>query len=369
MLAKDYVTVNTTQFVASEKANWTQDNSAGQQNLFYHSEVTPGADGDNIFTYSNGYALNPNPYNTPMYLLMRHAADSPGGVAINLGINMGQAVGALYNFTVPNSTTYVLGVAPIAPGLPNAVLPNYEQAAFPLAASSGSISGFAGVENALQFQIDPRYQLPSEGNYAVGGVMVAPMDIRIEALLFAQEKSFFIIPGYFLNRDSSDTRENAILNKLSNPARISQLEFPFYNEPTDVRLTIYGAIAQNYTASIGDQAAWQAHWGYIPQTFGSSNQSVPSVHLLAQDPAYVNANEDGTTDHRTPFEQKAGITRGIRYLYDPAFALANANGPVRYETVLINNVSVNRNLPPIPRLPVCPGLLYSGDSNSPIGGY
>ncbi len=364
VLAKDYVAVNTSQFVTSEKASWTADPQVGQANRFFYSEVEPGADRDNIFSYSSGLALNPNPYNTPIYLMLRHAATTPAGVAINVGINMGQAAGAFYTFQPQNSFTDVLGINQAGQVFPNQVQPSYEQAAFDLTASAGSISPFPGVQNALTFQIDPQYQLPGEGNYAVGGVMVAPMDIRIEALLFAQDKSFFIIPGYFLNRDSSDTRENAALN---NGARTSQPLFPFYNEPTDVRLTIYGAIAQNYTASIGDQAAWQAHWGYIPDTFGSSGASIPSVHLAAADPTSINPNDVGNPDHRTVFDVKARITRGIRYLYDPSFALAG--GAVRFQNVVINGQPVNVNLPPIPRLPVCPGLLYSGDSNSPIGGY
>ena len=174
--------------------------------------------------------------------------------------------------------------------------------------------------------------------------------------------------------------------------------YPFYNEPADVRITIYGSIMENYSASASDQALWMARWGYIPAVYGSSAQIVPDSHLMGHDPAGYVPGEDLTKDFRTPLEKNPvngdyPIARGLRYVYDPMLAMPylnptdaglmdinGANSTLRSRRALravvqpavVNNgleilPSVRQVLPPIPRLPVCPGRLYFGDSDRVIG--
>jgi len=169
--------------------------------------------------------------------------------------------------------------------------------------------------------------------------MVAPLDVRIEAAMYAQEKSFFVIPGYSINPDPNDTRVNfartgirpsysigssgQVLDSAADQA--AKDVYPFYGEPTDVRITIFGAISENYTASMGDQAAWMAKWGYIPTKYGSSGTNIPDDHIAVHDATSVlctyNNGEDRATDFRTTLEKDENITHSLRYLYDPAFAM------------------------------------------------
>ena len=113
-------------------------------------------------------------------------------------------------------------------------------------------------------------------------------------------------------------------------------------------------------------------WGYIPVRYGSSQNTIPDIHIRGVDPAGVTPNNPGTGDYRTPEEVNAKIARGIRYLYDPALALpykgATAGTPLRYiPRTMPDGSKINQTLPPMPRLPVCPGLLYFGAPDRSIG--
>ncbi len=111
-------------------------------------------------------------------------------------------------------------------------------------------------------------------DYLFSGMWFAPLDIQIQALLYAQERSFFVIPGYSFNQSPNDTRTNFALSS-ARPIYVPWRRRPFepkhcshfYNDPLDVKITIDGAITENYTASAGDQAAWMAKWGYIPTEY------------------------------------------------------------------------------------------------------
>src|SRR5207253_743621 len=84
-------------------------------------------------------------------------------------------------------------------------------------------------------------------------------------------------------------------------------------------------ISENYTASMGDQAAWMAKWGYIPTKFGSSQIDVPDDHMGVHDAVSplctYNPGENRALAFTSPLEQQEKITRGLRYIYDPAFAM------------------------------------------------
>ena len=251
-------------------------------------------------------------------------------------------------------------------------------------------------------------------DYLYGNSLVTPLDIRVEAVLYAQEKSFFVIPGYDLNPDPNDTLQNfqatGIRPSYTGAERqqvqqggaptadmIAKNAFPYHNQPPDVRITICGALAQNYTASSGDQAAWLTHWGYIPTRYGSSNIAVPDDHLMGHDSAVNNASwvvnynyaEDRSADYRTYQQKQQNITHGLRFVYDPALAMpylrptsigtyasvdTRAASALRFikrpDIVDSNNMvilkGISQTLPATPRMPVCPGLLYYGTSDRPI---
>jgi hypothetical protein len=436
ILAKDYVCVNTTMFMSPENQTgvWTQD--PGTPSIF---DLT--LSGGDTYDESFSWGVDPISYQvganaSPIFLMTRHRALTPGPSAMNLLVNPGMNQ---TNLTFPNGSsvfqfnqnllppeTYALGVVftgtPPAP-IPDAtsITPYADMRGFLLRAPAGAAPYYdattklfdtilraPGFSNVLRVQKDQNASvlLGASGttDYLFASAVVAPLDIRIEAAMYAQEKSFFIIPGYSVNEDPNDTRINfaqtgrrtaysvgssgQILDSAADKA--AKDVYPFYGEPTDVRLTIFGAISENYTASMGDQAAWMAKWGYIPTIYGSSTTTIPDDHLAVHDAKTAlctyNNGEDRTTDFRTLLEQKENITRGLRYLYDPAFSMpyqhasdvkltTGGTTATRQARALRSKYTpptlwwpngIYQILPPTPRQPVCPGLLYFGDSDHPL---
>lgn len=434
ILAKDYVCVNTTMFMTPENQTHVWQPDQGTTGIF---DINLG-DGD---TFDLGYSFGVDPFSyktggnaSPIYLLMRQRALGTEPSGMNLAINPIQNT---VNGTFPNGSafyqfnqnpalspeTYALGVRSIGGvqvSVPNEIAKEADMRAF-LLRDPGNASPYydattslfntllraPGFENILRVQKDATVgTLLGQGTspYLFSGAHVAPMDIRIEAAMYAQEKSFFIIPGYSVNPDPNDTRVNFAQTGLrpsysvgssgqlldTAAEKAAKDIYPFYNEPTDVRLTIFGAISENYTASMGDQAAWMAKWGYIPTTYGSSNVAVPDDHMAVHDARTVlcnyNNGEDIATDFRTPLEKQEQITRGLRFLYDPALAMpyqhasdvsltTGASSATRQGRALRSKYTspslwwpngIYQILPPTPRQPVCPGLLYFGDSDHPL---
>jgi hypothetical protein len=456
ILAKDYICVNTTMFMAPENQTnvWSLINrdlsdfavQLGQTRPTYDTRFSFGQN-PNSYVFTQGGAQNAS----PEYLMLRQAALDNGlspVVGINLFVNQALGMGPppdssqyIFGVIAGSPETYALGSRPVG-GVPTPdpaqITPRYEQKAFSLGDTNNNYRNMplvtqSGYDNLLRFQVDQRWQsLPqnvqiSAGgstDYMLGGAMVAPLDIRIEAALYAQERSFFVIPGYALNPDPNDSRQlflqtagRTSYSVSSNGTPLDTIAdrynkdlFPFYNEPLDVRITIFGSIAENYTASMGDQAAWLAKWGYIPALYGSTFQypngpnpaaqplQVPDDHMFVHDPAVYNPGEDhGTvvnpTDFRTTLERNENITRGLRYIYDPALAMPyehptdhaltgegampTALRKVRTLRAIVQDVKYSdgvtvflpqwkQTLPAIPRLPVCPGLLYFGEGDRPI---
>lgn len=498
ILAHDYVTVNTTQFMKplAQATPWAEVQGTGT----FEEELRGGTTYDTSFSFG----IDPSDYTTggnasEVFLMLRHSAMG-GASAINLFVNPGllntnstnpnfkDPDNFLYHFNefgpgtqYPNSTypgnphylgdnpsplvSYLLGYK-FQPGVNAAevysasIAPNFESKAFPLnyplhglpvhsttqTATDLPLLLMPGYENLLRFNLDttligqlenanpPIIPPGSSAPYALGGAAVAPLDIRIEATLYAQERSFFIIPGYSLNPDSRDDRQHYI---ASNNVRLSYSDtadtqedrrlkdvYPFSGEPGDIRITLFGSIAENYTASVGDQAAWMRLWGYIPSYYGSTNYyapanriQIPDVHLAGWDPKDKSGEDtyapgqDRTLDYRTPLmNQKAGgpitangadieTSSGLRFVYDPALAMPYVNPTdtklfswdagtqsetaaaitlrkqraLRYKVTYITvpgsggKYTIVQILPGIPNLPVCPNTVYSGNSDRLLG--
>jgi len=436
ILAKDYVTVNTTMFMAAENQgpSWTQALTNNDLQYIGIPTDTPSYDpimsfGVNPQTYTYTVNGNPVPF-TPEFLFVRHATntDNAGGgsTAMNLEINPATNVALLppaqsttqYRFNNVQSPalfplfppeTYALGLKYVNLFAPDTseVNPNFEQRVFPLNGAYNVNNVFIpdfvdvapfpslnllGEGNLFHFQKDTTAEgvlaslttiVPPSGfseteDYLMSNAMVAPLDIQIQALLYAQERSFFVIPGYSFNQNPNDTRTNYMLTgsrPIYDAFEVANFNgktpFPFYNEPMDVKVTIFGAITENYTASAGDQAAWMGRWGYVPVFLGSSSLLVPDQHRANQ----------------TPNEITENIVRGLTFTYDPALSLPyqQANDglllttsttaettrqqrAVRYNLSTYNATTphVFQELPSIPKLPVCPGLLYFGPPDSPV---
>ena len=150
----------------------------------------------------------------------------------------------------------------------------------------------------------------SKGDYILGNVAVNPMDIRIEALNYAQDGSFFVIPGYWFNPDPN------YKNK----------DYWILGDPLDVKITIDGAISENIVADKSDQRSWMEKWGKTFDPTLSKTLNVDSYH-------------DGS---------------GFTILYDDHLAFPIVNDqPIRYDKYA-------RLLPITPKLPVSTTLIYKG---------
>ncbi|MCW5937834.1 MAG: hypothetical protein KIT11_11075 [Fimbriimonadaceae bacterium] len=247
--------------------------------------------------------------------------------------------------------------------------PRFESVAMPLVGSAFTYSGrqlsdAGGTTGVYALAVqDPTYfrvrlngvgNLPNK-NYLAARTAIAPHDVRIEAAMYAEEGSFFVIPGNWFNLNSQDTRLAWLdrsasglypgMNDAEANLRRFQLfghspEVPFYAEPLDVKVTIVGAVSENMPAPISAQAEWLRKWGWIPRAIGATGRRIPVSHTdgrdLAAEPTVPN----------------------LTIVYDPAIGTATSDGrtPLRAD-------SLGRVLPPMPRLPVSPTLDYFGEVN------
>lgn len=176
-----------------------------------------------------------------------------------------------------------------------------------------------------------------------------PFDIRIEANIYAQYGSFYVIPGPWFNMNNDDTRE-AFENDVVGVGReeAQRLRFeqfgntpfvPFAGEPVDCKVLMVGAISQNMPPPISRQGEWMQKWGWIPKEIGGTGLMIPWQHV--------------------PFGYDLNVLDAVPnfvIVHDPALAGASADGvnPLRTD-------ATGRTLPPTPRLPVSPTLVYFGD--------
>lgn len=182
-----------------------------------------------------------------------------------------------------------------------------------------------GIPNLLQIALDQVGYTRS--NYWMGGLAVMPMDVRIEAIIYAQEGSFFVIPGYWLNPNRSDNQTAYTDNGSHRPPGVDE-RFPFYGQAPDIRIVVDGAVSENLPASVSDVEEWMAKWGRIPAKYGSSTTAT------------------------------AHAQEGLTFLYDDHIGWplddSTTPQPVRKD-------AYGRALPLTPRLPVSTSLVYFGD--------
>ncbi len=167
---------------------------------------------------------------------------------------------------------------------------------------------------------------PSELGYLLGPVAVMPprdrdpLPVRIEAMIYAQNGSWFILPGPWFNENPADWVSPADL--LSD---LAKYPYPIYHEPLNLRLEVVGAIAENLPAPIGDVADWTSKWS----------------GMLRPAPA-------------TPPTEP--VRRGVVYEYDPLLRQA------RWETAR------KSWCPRFPNLLLSPDLLIWGERVAGFGG-
>jgi hypothetical protein len=362
LLAHDYICVNTSQFVGpviSSPLNFEPD--AQDTVAPYHISISQGRPFQALFEFGE----DPRTYQGPdegknPRLYVRHAADSGGASYMNLLVN-----GGLYQFAnaYPNGAGDFFPTTMAAIPIYGLTLSQYqvyskfEHTSFALAPPDSNnryALDYIGQANYLTFQSDPSVQA-SMGNrlYLLSSVAVQPLDVKIEALMYAQTGSFFVIPGAWLNNNPNDRRDVYYQGGSSkadrDTTRLNNFgthpEFPFYGEPLDVRIRIVGAIAENFPPAMADQQEWLRHWAWTPKEYGGSGMHIP------------------TRLHDLPLDSKLPYAANLSIVHDPTFTTARAGGLVSATTNVppLRVDKFGRTLPATPMLPVSPKLLYFGE--------
>ncbi|HEY3298432.1 MAG TPA: hypothetical protein VGK34_07245 [Armatimonadota bacterium] len=228
-----------------------------------------------------------------------------------------------------------------------------------------------GVENRIGFQLDQSYAKAAQGNsdYRLARAAVQPCDIRIEALMYAENGSFFVIPGEWFNNDPKDTlgywKENN-----QRPAGVND-KWPFYGQPLDVKITVFGAVAENVPAAPGDVNAWMEKWGWIPPYHGSPvTQTGTNADRFTTgyrdplNPLDTDANGAYGATKLLNGEDIPVLQQGLTFVYDRQLSCPRKNpmasNPLAADLEPIRMDDYNRMLPVTPKLPVSPQTLYFG---------
>ncbi|CAN5689742.1 hypothetical protein BH11ARM2_BH11ARM2_10110 [soil metagenome] len=425
LLAKDWVTVNTTMLFGP--APGTQPETVNDEPGLGLTPVRMGTGTDLRFQSefvlappTDDYAASKNPSGwLPMPLVYRDTAGQKMGSElllthtsadqatdrsyISLAVNPGLVdtpanIRSLYYFPSIDANAATVDLNQPAPfpmyGLGVEAwqrYPKFETASFPFVSLIGGNTatvtpdGSATDVNATfgnyrflnsgtnEFVISPEaVNGHSTNDYLLSRAALVPGDVKIEALIYAEEGSFFVIPGQWFNTNPNDLRSAFITRRellvqqglsLADAGTTAEIErqrdfgngpsTPFYGEPIDVKINISGSVNENMPPPMAQQAEWLRKWGWIPGTRGTAG-FIPVQH--ADDPATITATN--------------GIVPNLVMTYDPVLATGRTLGfsEVNRTTQslageIVRTDAYGRTLPPVPRLPVSPALAYFGDLN------
>lgn len=381
LLAKDYVVVNTTQFNAPGDNMSEPETSGSDTTAVFLNSASPSFPFRLTQAPAQTFGVNglPGPTTPPAYtpeLYLRHAAKgTDGATAVRTQVNNGYYDFGAFAWPNSNPLGTTLALSPLSD------VGTYYDNVFALApaqlypanASLYTFPASYGIDNLLAMLYDPSAGVPNQTDYRLSRLGIAPNDIRIEALIYAQEGSFFVIPGPWFNPDPNDTYERYVLPDPTVPASTARLarsgenqgtfrinpRFPFYGEPQDIRITILGAITENLPAEVGDQSAWLEKWGWVPHYRGSTGlPSAPGFSPQGNTELTVHGPQ-GILPGPKLLAAGAGGGSGIVYIYDTTLVRPydSASRPLRTDIY-------QRTLPSAPRLPVAPGLIYAGEATN-----
>ena len=347
LLAEDYICVNTTQFVSflAETSPMSMGSDSQNREPPYHFIISPEPESNfrSVFSFGPAQYLK----NFQPFVCVRHSGQY-GSAYVNMWVNRGDdpSMGdGLYNFADFTDHTmninwpstwpgWVYGYADVNAG--GTFGSDFEHRTWSLDVDTvgtlnpiGLITPAVGYPNYLQLGLDQSTW--GRNNYLLSCFAIQPLDVVIEAILYAQNKSFFVIPGQWFNPNPDDTPEQYALRNNNRPLGTDP-KFPFFGQSLDIKITINGAVTENLPAPVGDVDNWMAKWSNIPSVYGSTTE--PSRH---------------------PGE-------GLTYLYDPliGYPWAPAYGGIPAHFIRVD--SYGRPLPAAPKLPVSPTLVYYGDA-------
>jgi hypothetical protein len=423
LLAKDYVAVNTTQFFGPETHRIVEKSSSQNPNalnpivlstangaidliteFLLDSENNPGSAPTGWTAYAREYRQWNDPSSNTgaaidTRMLLTHTMDDGPAPFSDLSLNINYGLSSSnYNYYFPqpaggNDVIYQMGgenwqryARFESKGFPLVQIGASGQTTQPPQITSTSAQGSYGLNVGLpsSFTFFPNNRgFDPTNDYLLARSAIVPQDVRIEAMLYAQEGSFFVIPGPWFNPNPNDRRDQygnlpGTNDTEKNEARLQDYgnspEVPFYGEPLDVRIVVYGAINENMPPPMSQQAEWLKKWGWIPREHGKSAavnagtgatiaELIPWVHVPR------NAGYDLTT-RPTPSGGQTVDDALSKYLYvpnlivqyDPMLATGRVGGynPSNPAVRAADDAGLS-TLPPMPRLPVSPVLSYFGE--------
>ncbi len=168
------------------------------------------------------------------------------------------------------------------------------------------------------------------------------VDVEVDALIYAQRGSWFVIPGRYYNED----------NNLNLDSPMPNYQLPHLDEPLDIRLVINGAIAENRPAPPDAETQWMQHWRGSNLELFHCHRRQPgadrSGHVELESPDPITNQVTWRWQYPLHIEQDRRM--GIVYYYDATLAR-----PVCYERDP-DDPTIYYYSPRLPKLPVGPNI-------------
>jgi hypothetical protein len=113
-----------------------------------------------------------------------------------------------------------------------------------------------------------------------------PLPVRLQALMYAQNGSWFVIPPPWFNEDTTDLRDQFVQGDTATnrPAGFRSLltfprdseDYPFFHEPLNMRILVEGAVTENMPVPGETRARWMEHLWLDPKAYALDTYQVPS---------------------------------------------------------------------------------------------
>ena len=375
VLAHDYVCVNTTQFLAGPQSDENEIGTApavsatdfltfGSDETRLIQEFTSGLpnSGTPLAAYGTGSPLG-------LYVSARSGGDA-GTQAdfdiVNPATGTSVRPGSPPPFGTDTGGTFSVISAPF--GAVGAGTSSFGQQYFSLSnVTDNSLATSPNLSALVQSDVRLLYTRRSPGqensdvptasqDLLLQRVAILPMDIRIEAVLYAQTGSFFVIPGNWFNSNSADALDtfvDSFAPAFPNGQRISGADphFPFYGQPIDMKIIVSGSVSEAQPADVANQTAWMLKWGWIPQYHGYASQGAANSGAPLETAGHTLAGRPAI---------------GLQIIYNPQAGYPyNPGDAVGQNAHYLRSDIYGRPLPFSPKLPVSTGLLFAGESSEP----
>lgn len=166
---------------------------------------------------------------------------------------------------------------------------NYERKSFWIPADL--LNTEMGAVNTFRLHVDPT---PGGQPYWLSRAAItpyvkgqpAPFPVRVQALMYAQNGSWFVIPTPWFNENTQDLRDkfalgDAAANRASatrapNTFPADTEDFPFFHEPLNMQVLVEGAITENMPASGVERTRWIQRLWMDPAASAQEGYQVPA---------------------------------------------------------------------------------------------